>query len=904
MAKSLMNQFDEYSDNMYSPAQKAGTDIGNDGISSDNSGLNEDMLEQYGVWVKVEPEVITDDYIPNGYPDDSKSEMIDIDELPDDNFSFDDKKENLSFDDLDVPKEEEISDSFSEEEKELNVSFDEKDELKDDLESFDEELPDVTFEGLDADVAGEGINEDMEVDEPIDMGTEDIQLEAEQGHEEEIEAPLTNSEADFLGDMEDLSELEIGDISESETADAFADLQEEEVLPELETDDIMSELESEESLELPDEEIMEKAKQKNTDFELSDEESLETQEDIEVPLSDAAITEERFDDLDKIEKELKTTRNEEEKYSGGEKSSILLKIEQELLDIKKELSQIKSELANVRSPQKTAVYKEELPKIPETGGFFDEEEDETIALTGDELNNILNTADITEESTESGSLPDEELEIPDFGSDEKIEIQAGKQESVPVSKEKQLKQPAKREMPHESSVIDRIELEEIPLDESDISMAETSDNLSYVPEQESSEEDLIPREESDIDLEIKHDELDNIEEYGSDGEQEFQLEKLEEIETEEPMDAMSDTKDDIPLEEEIDIELDEEENKLVSMMETPESEQESIDEILGQDLESSEEIDLESQELESPKETDLEIVTDEFSEIEEMTPSKEDENEVVDGIDFDLSEEDNIIIDEEPSQFSDDIEIPAADEEFSDISELEIENADEMLNVESLTPVEIEKEAGVPGTEHIEENDLGEEVFEEVLPEENAVEDEILLEPEGEIPEAAEIVDTEDILEAEPLKDEDLVELSDIETENATEAFKESVSEDTSVDSLEIEEMLPEEETLDIETSDNLTIPELENAEEIPEIASGEEKVGPLGSKESESTKPNRPHHDGGTKSDLSLLPENLKGELKSVLLYLDRLLETLPEDKIEEFAKSDYFTTYKKLFEELGLAS
>jgi len=50
-------------------------------------------------------------------------------------------------------------------------------------------------------------------------------------------------------------------------------------------------------------------------------------------------------------------------------------------------------------------------------------------------------------------------------------------------------------------------------------------------------------------------------------------------------------------------------------------------------------------------------------------------------------------------------------------------------------------------------------------------------------------------------------------------------------------------------------------------------------------------------------IPSNLKVELKTVLSYMDQLLEALPEDKIEEFARSDYFETYKKLFEELGLA-
>jgi hypothetical protein len=44
------------------------------------------------------------------------------------------------------------------------------------------------------------------------------------------------------------------------------------------------------------------------------------------------------------------------------------------------------------------------------------------------------------------------------------------------------------------------------------------------------------------------------------------------------------------------------------------------------------------------------------------------------------------------------------------------------------------------------------------------------------------------------------------------------------------------------------------------------------------------------------------KQELKTVLSYMDQLLESLPENKIEEFAKSEYFDTYKKLFKELGI--
>lgn len=49
-------------------------------------------------------------------------------------------------------------------------------------------------------------------------------------------------------------------------------------------------------------------------------------------------------------------------------------------------------------------------------------------------------------------------------------------------------------------------------------------------------------------------------------------------------------------------------------------------------------------------------------------------------------------------------------------------------------------------------------------------------------------------------------------------------------------------------------------------------------------------------------LPEGLKEEIRSVLSYMDQLLESLPEEKIREFANSEHFEVYKRLFEELEL--
>jgi hypothetical protein len=44
------------------------------------------------------------------------------------------------------------------------------------------------------------------------------------------------------------------------------------------------------------------------------------------------------------------------------------------------------------------------------------------------------------------------------------------------------------------------------------------------------------------------------------------------------------------------------------------------------------------------------------------------------------------------------------------------------------------------------------------------------------------------------------------------------------------------------------------------------------------------------------------KKDLQAVLSYMDKLLEALPDEKIEEFARSEQFDTYKRVFKELGL--
>jgi hypothetical protein len=52
----------------------------------------------------------------------------------------------------------------------------------------------------------------------------------------------------------------------------------------------------------------------------------------------------------------------------------------------------------------------------------------------------------------------------------------------------------------------------------------------------------------------------------------------------------------------------------------------------------------------------------------------------------------------------------------------------------------------------------------------------------------------------------------------------------------------------------------------------------------------------------IDTLSESSKDDLRKVLRYLDNLLEDLPEDKIKEFAKSEYYDLYVTILNKLGI--
>jgi hypothetical protein len=129
-------------------------------------------------------------------------------------------------------------------------------------------------------------------------------------------------------------------------------------------------------------------------------------------------------------------------------------------------------------------------------------------------------------------------------------------------------------------------------------------------------------------------------------------------------------------------------------------------------------------------------------------------------------------------------------------------------------------------------------------------------------------------------------------TETSKEIFIEAAPAEVNTEfALEDFQSLPEEseeEPILEEALETLEIEE-ETLEEIGEPLAVESVTRPVPEKTAETP-------------ELDTIPSHLKHEIKTVLSYMDQLLEALPDDKIEEFARSEHYDTYKKLFQELGL--
>ena len=260
---------------------------------------------------------------------------------------------------------------------------------------------------------------------------------------------------------------------------------------------------------------------------------------------------------------------------------------------------------------------------------------------------------------------------------------------------------------------------------------------------------------------------------------------------------------------------------------------------------------------------------------------------------------------------------------------------------ESFTePATIEEPDVVDESEHFTDDEPFSAITEDeiVIPEEEHdsglsldVESETLEEPDlndidtMNIPQEISIPRVDDVGETEETSDETKVDdiLVESSSTDLMNSVKESTLESTAEDTVEpVVETSVSEEVENIEDDGDKTEEEpavTTNGSSDPlfdEIMAEEPSISETLSKESvdylaeeeiikdnPQTQENPSEESDEETPESTDIPSDLKSDIKSVLLYMDQLLENLPEEKIMEFAKSEQFVTYKKLFAELGLS-
>ncbi len=268
-------------------------------------------------------------------------------------------------------------------------------------------------------------------------------------------------------------------------------------------------------------------------------------------------------------------------------------------------------------------------------------------------------------------------------------------------------------------------------------------------------------------------------------------------------------------------------------------------------------------------------------------------------VEFELEEKEVAPV-EIPQVFEEAIE-PAKEEDFGGVG---FDNIDE-IKLEEIPLEEInispEESSEIPIIEEEKQEEepvaIVEEEKEELISpekvEEGAAKEEDFTFDLSVIPDVAEVEEDEPIaLSLEELNNIEVSEESIEERMPSSEGENIEIAVDELSDNVELQDSLKEPASLEVYGTDESEagLPEGIEIEGIDNIF--EEPVP--GKSFSESA--------GVIDDKLESLSPETKEELKTVLKYLDNLLEELPEDKIKEFAKSEYYDLYVKILDKLGI--
>ncbi len=599
-----------------------------------------------------------------------------------------------------------------------------------------------------------------------------------------------------------------------------------------------------------------------------------------------------------------TYQNEAEEMENSKAQEQIKLLTEEIAELRREFSALKTEFEAFKN-KASAINQSPVSETSDgSGGFFDDgaDDDNTIALSGDELTNILNTADFTEEHTEdhisedfdedetvneleSPSQLPEEIEIPKNGDD----ADENKSEEISVNQDLNFQQETEEtfvdgvtEQDFEEPFVPPFEEEELP---------STDDELREVMEEAYPDKEGVVSEDITEPLDFEDQESEELDDM-------FQTPQWNTEVAEEDGTLSSFFNEDngfMVSEEPVFQETVEEKTEEDFTVPTPVTElaEESVLEAVQEDTQKPIEEDvLEAEEAEPVEDV---FQTDQWTTLEETIPEVEAITE--DSIETVTEEPAVKIVQEEPM----------AQEGFIAESEPVAEEiVKEDAEEDFVIPIQSSEFADEPASREMQEYD--EEVIsseentvsksdEEVGAAEEKTEESLFEEPHEDAREPSE-EELTGIVEAEPVETISSADQWTAEVSSGTET-------EASAENEEVDRSFVIEETPDIITEEETEhLQELEEEPVEPVLAesygfeTSDVKEDVLSENESVPQS-----EEVAVENQISEIPQDLKQDIKSVLVYMDQLLDSLPEEKIAEFARSEHFELYKKLFNELGLS-
>ena len=740
---------------------------------------NRNALDNYGVWVKKSPKDFSkdenDSIFNSNSSDDSQDSFEIAADLPDfsglDNISSEDNAKDDAFDSGETSL-------TSEELLNITGSIAESSKNYEDITNFSatEEATDSISELSDSQISETASLADSD-SEKIDLAFEDA---------EKAELLNENENPDFTEDFSQISPVEKFENIENDIA------------KDLEQDLTYEELPDTTGSEMTFDELPETG---------TSEELLSSCEIPDTFEEETALFADEEPAISEKTEQVSSTPKENDILAQS--NAILLQIQKELSSLQKEISSLKDDFSKFKSGKSSSEQQEE------TSGFFsDVDEDEKISLSGEELNNILISADSTTDEDKKSEEGTDDISNAPVMEEPAIETPSSEDSSMSISSDS-----------FDSFNSFENEKTEEPVFED--AVLEESDNAEDLPDELSVPKvsDILPETDSFAEnFDTENETFQPVEEIS------FDEPAVDENSVEDIADSIDDILVDASDQEDL---LPAQDSALDSAISEPVDElansvtSDDADDVLTADKE------LENISVAEPS------ISDELFTAENAL----DAEPVVDEPIIDEPVIDEPII-EEPVVFSDSADEPVLEEAI----DAQADTLEKTENAPSNQELTLEDESAPSG--------------------DSPFNDEIPEEPDSIFEDISSAVTADN--EEEPIR--------------------------TEIPSQTLDELYPQDPPIkDTLTLDNLNY--LEKDENLNDFMNSEEDESAVILPESEITIP------AENEKSAESLPKDLTNDIKAVLSYMDQLLENLPDEKISEFAQSEQFILYKKLFTELGLA-